>query len=204
MPDFMQQQAPQSEVQADICPQCGAPMLPGSELCECCGAYSGAAPFDPMTAQYPTVQCRLAKFTFFGTLFPLIFALAFGLPAAILALTGLTFREEIPLAVRLMPLPFLLISLGAAGFLLRNVIAVLQNESKGRVLPARVCGYEDDSITYNGRKGQKVRLLVESQEGPRYVLLPLASPEQPYPVNSTVHVRLWQDTACIMEPAVNW
>ena len=33
MPDFMQQQAPQSEMQADICPQCGTPVLPGAAVC---------------------------------------------------------------------------------------------------------------------------------------------------------------------------
>lgn len=206
MPEFMQQQAPQSEMQAqaDICPQCGAPVLPGAAVCDACGALTGAAPVDAAAQPYPTVQCRLAKFTFFGTLFPLIFAIAFGIPAAALVLTALFVNSPAPLALRLMPLPFLLVSLGAMGFLLRNVIAVLRNESKGRILPGLVCGYEDDNVTYNGRRGQKVRLLVQSQEGSRYVLVPLGAPEQPYAVGSTVHVRLWQNTACIMDPAVNW
>ncbi|MBP0987427.1 MAG: hypothetical protein J6S92_04030, partial [Oscillospiraceae bacterium] len=98
---------------------------------------------------------------------------------------------------------FLVIGVAAAVIAIRNTIIVCSNKSKGKVVKGTVYGYMDDTISYNNVNGQQVKLLIDTQDGKRFLLIPLATTEKPYPVNSTVNVRVYRNTAYILDDIPN-
>ena len=124
---------PQGE--AATCPNCGAPLL--SEVCQYCGTYTGDVSTIDLVSEYPTVDCQLASFTFFGTVFPLVFAAGFlFIPLSMLIISRGGMPKGVPLAL----LPFLLVGIGALVILARNIWAVISVSIKGKDLKGTVYG----------------------------------------------------------------
>lgn len=182
---------PQSE--AATCPNCGAPLL--SEVCQYCGTYAGEVSTIDLASEYPTVECQLASFTFFGTIFPLVFAVGFSAP--IVGVMGFGDEEMLPKSAIVFLLMFLLVGIGAFIVFIRNVWAVISVAIKGVDLKGTVYGYMDDTVAYNGVNGQKVKILVYSSKGRKFIVVPLTKTNKPYPINSDVKVRVYKDRAKI-------
>jgi hypothetical protein len=173
-----------------ICPRCGAPIL--SEVCQYCGTYFGEVSTQELASEYPTVECTLARFTLFGTIFPLIFALCPVLFVLKYILEPDTMEEG-----AFSMIVIAIIGIVAMIFLVRNIWAVLSVFFMGKNMNGIVYGYMDDTVSYNDRPGQKIKILVDSAEGKRFILLPLAGTTKPYPVNGPVKVRAYKNKAIV-------
>lgn len=63
----------------------------------------------------------------------------------------------------------------------------------------------DDMVAYNGVNGQKVKILLDTSEGKKFILLPLGTTAKIYEVNSTVDVRLFDNWAVVVsKKKTNW
>ncbi|MCR4792906.1 MAG: hypothetical protein K5871_09150 [Lachnospiraceae bacterium] len=60
------------------CPNCGAPVL--SEICQYCGTVIENVSTAELASEYPTVECKLARISFFEAVF---YASVAGIPGAI-------------------------------------------------------------------------------------------------------------------------
>jgi len=183
-----------------VCPHCGAPVL--SEVCQYCGSFIGEVSTQELASEYPTVECRLARFTFFGTLFPLIFAVSFSIPG-IMVFLGDGYMLETDVTW-----PFTLVGIISFFFLFASIYKVVAVRLFGKTLDGVVYGYMDDTVAYNGVPGQKVKILVNASDGKRFILLPLAATTKPYPVNSDIKVRAFKRNATIIskktETKITW
>ena len=173
-----------------VCPHCGAPVL--SEVCQYCGSYIGEVSTQVLSSEYPTVECKLAKFTFFGTIFPLVFAVAFTIPGILMFLGS----DDTVAAGS--TIPFTLVGIGAFVVLFINIYRVVSVGLFGKTMDGTVYGYMDDTVSYNDRPGQKIKILVTASDGKRFILLPLAGTTKPYPVNSSLKVRAFKKNAVII------
>ncbi len=190
---------PQGEV--TNCPNCGAVLL--SEVCQYCGSYVGLVATGDLSAEYPTVSCKHGKYTFFGIIFPMIFVVVFG-GIGILPILLFANGDSDANIIILMALPFLVIGIGFLLVLLFNIWKIVANQLFGKTLDGIIYGYMDDTIAYNGINGQKAKILVNASEGKKFILLPLATTEKPYEVNSKVKVRVYKNIARILDEDIKW
>lgn len=51
----------------------------------------------------------------------------------------------------------------------------------------------DDNILLNGAPAQIVKLLVNTDEGPKFILYQLCDIKQPFKVNSKIQLRVYKD-----------
>ena len=170
------------------CPSCGAPIV--SEICAYCGTATG---LDTAKAdmEYPVLDCKEATLSFWTVVFPMIFALAFGLPGLIMPVIGMSVGKGGMLA--LIGLPFLAIGIAAWVIVLRTVFRYIKVKKNGKVIRATVYGYMDDHVLINDRPAQVVKLLVQTQDGPRFVLYQLGNTVKPYKINDTIDILVYQN-----------
>ncbi len=177
------------------CRFCGAPVR--TEICPYCGKPTGldtaSAPMD-----YPELGCKEAHLDFWGTWFPLIFALSFGFFGFIFPLIFSAFGEA-DLMVRLICLPFALISIGAFAILIKNIAMYLSVILFGKEIEGKVYGYADDTVLYNDIPGQVCKLLVTTATGKRFIMYQLKSTNKPYPINTTVTLKVYKDRFLVFD-----
>ncbi|MBR3031751.1 MAG: hypothetical protein IKH92_01885 [Clostridiales bacterium] len=190
------------------CPKCGAPLL--SEVCQFCGTYIGEVATADLTPEYPLVECKNARLGFWNVGFPLIFGgifLCVSLPMFLISLfvdSAFEGSGNMGKSMTLFTIPFMLIGFVAIGIALRTVFRHLQVKKHGVERSGVVYGYMDDTVAYNGVNGQKVKILVDTSEGKKFILLPLGSTSKQYEVNSTVELKLKDNWALILTKKVNW
>ena len=170
------------------CPNCGA--VSQAEICPYCGTVLNRDSQD-LAPEYPILQCKEARLSFFNTVFPMIFALAFGgagvstLVTFILRNPFAEFGMEAKGAYGI-AIPFILIGVIATVITLipicRNMLIGLFGENK----TATVYGYLDDNVYINGTPAQTVKLLVQTSNGPRFILYQTGKTYKPYVVNSII------------------
>ncbi len=178
-----------------ICPNCGAPTL--SEVCQYCGQYVGTVETQDLTAEYPVLQCRNASITFWNFLFPMIFFVMFGFFGFIFPLFFRGFGDDDGF-VQLIGLPFAAISIAAGVIIAVHLVRYLSVQFLGTETTAVVYGYMDDTISYNGRPGQVVKLLLDTANGKRFIFYRTGKTEKPYVVNSVVRLKVWRNNFRIM------
>ncbi|MBQ1985910.1 MAG: zinc ribbon domain-containing protein [Clostridia bacterium] len=176
------------------CPSCGAPIV--AEICAYCGTAPG---LDTAKAdmEYPVLDCKEATLSFWTVVFPMIFALAFGLPGLIMPVIGMSVGKGGMLA--LIGLPFLAIGIAAWVIVLRTVFRYIKVKKNGKVIRATVYGYMDDHVLINDRPAQVVKLLVQTQEGPRFVMYQLGNTMKPYGINDTVDIMVYRNYFMIVK-----
>ena len=193
-------------IDARICPHCGASVL--SEVCQYCGTYLGDVATADLTAEYEMIQCKSAKFSFWRIIFPMFFALGFlGLPLCCFIPVFVINAEETSdsrISVLLFMIPFLLVGIGASVVMFKGIYQWLAVRFFGVVRQGTVYGYMDDTTAYNGVNGQVVKVLVQTNDGPKFIMLPLETTVMKYKVNSHVDVKLYKDYAVIIEQKVKW
>ncbi|WP_026836146.1 zinc ribbon domain-containing protein [Eubacterium xylanophilum] len=170
------------------CPNCGAPIT--TEICPYCGTATGLSSLDSNT-EYPTIHCKESNINFWSIVFPAIFALAFGGAGMMMLAQPLGFN---PMAI----LP-LIIGIGALYFTLRPIIYGIVIAIKGKEMTAKVYGYIDDNVKYNDVPGQVVKLLVNTKNGPRFLLYQLNSIEKPYGINTNIRIRVYKEYIKILK-----
>ncbi|RKM55372.1 zinc ribbon domain-containing protein [Butyrivibrio sp. CB08] len=177
------------------CQYCGAPVR--TELCPYCGKPTGLNTATA-TMDYPEVECKEAHLDFWGIIFPLIFAVAFGFFGFIFPIFFRDMTSEMP-AMKLMFLPFMLIGLGAAFIVLRNLWRYLSVSMFGKEIEGTVYGYTDDVITYNDQPGQVCKIMVNSAHGKRFIMYQLKSVKKPYKVNTTLPLKVYKNCFMIID-----
>nr|MBQ8252615.1 hypothetical protein [Lachnospiraceae bacterium] len=177
--------------QQGICPSCGAPVV--SEICSYCGTATGLNTAEA-DMEYPVLECKEATLGFWTVCFPAIFAVAFG--GAGLTVTMVGILGGMGAFMILMGLPFLLIGIVALILMLRTILRYMKIKSKGKVITATVYGYMNDNILINNQPAQIVKLLVQTSNGPRFILYKLGNTLKPYGINDTIDIMVYKD--CFM------
>ena len=183
------------------CPNCGAPVV--SEICAYCGAATGLHTAEAHM-EYPVLECKEATVNFWTVGFPLIFALSFG--GAGLATLLITFMVRGDFFLLLIGAPFLLIGAAAWIFLLRTVLRYTKVKKRGQKIRATVYGYMDDNVLINDHPAQIVKLLVQTANGPRFILYQLGNTLKPYGINDAVDVLVYRNyfMICKNKETVQW
>ncbi|MBO7564563.1 MAG: hypothetical protein J6T40_06935 [Clostridiales bacterium] len=185
------------------CPKCGARLL--SEVCQFCGTYIGKVATADLTPEYPLVECKSARLNFWNVGFPLLFGSIFALAIIPIFAASDTMKEaDSPISMKLFLLPFILIGIGSISFALYKIFRILQVHIKGTVRSGVVYGYMDDTVAYNGVNGQKIKILLDTAEGKKFILLPLGTTSKTHEVNSAVDVKLYNKYAVILSKKTNW
>ncbi|MBR5041173.1 MAG: hypothetical protein IKX68_08635 [Clostridiales bacterium] len=183
------------------CPKCGARLL--SEVCQFCGTYIGEVATGDLTPEYPLVQCKNGKLGFWNIGFPFMFGgifLGVSLPMLIIFLaTGFA-----PWYIILFFIPFILIGVISIIVGIRAYLRHLSVKKHGVVRTGVVYGYMDDTVAYNNVNAQKIKILLDTSEGKKFILLPLGTTTKPYEVNSEVQVMLMGDSAMIIDKPIKW
>lgn len=183
------------------CPSCGAPVV--SEICSYCGTPTGLN-----TAQadmeYPVIECKPASINFWNVWFPAIFAVAFGMAGVGVLIAAIVTDGEYWLV--LMGLPFLLIGIVAASIVIRAISRYTKVKTNGKMITATVYGYMNDNVLINNEPAQIVKLLVQTPNGPRFILYKLGGTLKPYGINDTLDIMVCEDCFMIMKnkETVNW
>jgi len=173
--------------QQKTCPACGAPVV--SEICAYCGTATG---LNTATAdmEYPVLECKAATLNFWTVWFPAIFADAFGIAGLMVLIIGISTRLGL---MTLIGLPFLLIGIVAAFLMFRTISRYLKVKKNGKLIQATVYGYMDDNILINNRPAQIVKLLIQTPNGPRFILYKLGNTLKPYGVNDKINIMVYQN-----------
>ena len=178
------------------CPNCGAPVT--TEICPYCNNFTG---LDTKSANmdYPVINCREAHINFMNTGFPLIFSFAFGIVPLITIVPIILTQEMLALPFLLGDLVFLIIG-GVAGYIAFNSFNKKSKIKKyGKDIEATVYGYMNDNMLINGYPAQIVKLLVQTDEGPRFILYQLGDIKKPYKINSRIRLKVYKDIFAINE-----
>jgi len=188
--------------QLKTCPSCGAQVV--SEICAYCGTPTGLNTADA-DMEYPVLECKEATVNFFTLLFPLIFALAFGgVGVTLLIVRGLTVHGDN--TVSMIGIPFLLIGLAAAYFVIRTLSRYIAVKTRGKRIVGTVYGYMDDNVLINNKPAQIVKLLVQTADGPRFLLYQLGDTLKLYGIHDTVELMVYKDyfLICKNKQTVRW
>lgn len=168
------------------CASCGAPVT--SEICAYCGTATG---LDTASAdmEYPVFECKEATMNFWTVIFPMIFALSFGIPGTVLlVIAAFGFESGVLLMVGA---PFFLIGSVALFLTLRTAIRYLKVKKYGTKIRATVYGYMDDNVLINNRPAQIVKLLIRTPDGPRFILYQLGTTLKLYGINDSIEVLMY-------------
>lgn len=173
------------------CPNCGAPIT--TEICPYCNVMTG---LDTKNAdmEYPVIECKEANIGFFPVFFPLIFAFAFGFAGLIMPILFFTIGGDVfPKTMILFFLPFAVIGIGAFIIGIKPVIRYVSLKTRGKDIDATVYGYMDDNMFINGNPAQIVKLLVQTNDGPKFILYQLGDIKQPFKINSSIKLKVYKD-----------
>ena len=178
------------------CPNCGAPIT--TEICPYYGVETG---IDTRTAdmEYPVIECKEAHIGFWTVVFPMIFAVSFGFFGLIMPI-GLLFdgREKVGSLILTFGL-FGIIGIVAFVIAIKPIIRYFQIQIHGKEIEATVYGYMNDNVHLNDLPAQIVKLLLETKEGPRFILYQLGDVKQPYKINSKIKLKVYQDKFLIVK-----
>lgn len=178
------------EIQSKKCVNCGAPAT--TEICPYCNAMTG---LDTKNAdmEYPVIECKEANVGFWNVLFPMIFAVGFGYVGFVFPIMFfLTGTGEI-LSVLLLASIFAVAGVVSFIIAITPIIRYLCVKLRGREIDATVYGYMDDNVLLNGKPAQIVKLLVNTNDGKKFILYQLGDTKQPFKINSQIKVKVYKD-----------
>lgn len=184
-----------------ICPSCGAPIV--SEICAYCGTKTGLNTAKA-NMEYPTLECKEATLNFWTICFPAIFAGAFGFSGlAMLLVYTFSFRDFIFL---LIGIPFFVGGSVTAYSIVCTLLRYAKIKKKGKSIQATVYGYMDDNVMLNNQPAQIAKLLVQTPNGPRFILYQLKSTLKPYGINDKIDVMVYQNyfMICKNKETIQW
>ena len=176
--------------EASFCSNCGAPTT--SEICPYCKAYTGIVTAEA-NMEYPVIECKEGNVTFWNFIFPMIFAFSFGIPGVFIPVSVIFVEGFEALPVLMFGSIFGLVGIVAFYIGIKPVVRYFAIKSKGKDIEATVYGYMDDNLLINGNPAQIVKLLVNTDDGNRFILYQLGDIKRPYEVNSKIKLRVYKD-----------
>ena len=178
------------------CKNCGAPVT--SEICPFCGSMTG---LDTMTAdmEYPVLECKEANIGFWTVAFPAVFAIGFGYAGLVMPVMMFITEDQLDIPGTfagfsvLFFLPFALVGIVATVFTVIPIYRYLMLKIRGKEIYGTVYGYCDDKVMLNNRPAQVVKILVQSPEGPRFIMYQMGTTDHPYGINTKISLRVYKD-----------
>lgn len=144
--------------------------------------------------EYPVIECKEANMGFWNVIFPMIFAVSFGFAGLIMPILFFSVGGDVfPKTMILFFLPFALIGIVALIIAIKPVIRFITIKTKGKEIYATVYGYMDDNILLNGRSAQIVKLLVDTNDGKKFILYQLGDIKQPFKINGQIKLKVYKD-----------
>lgn len=174
--------------QQKVCPSCGAPVV--SEICAYCGTATGLNTAEA-DMEYPVLECKAATLNFWTVWFPAIFAVSFGIAGLIIIVIAIL--GSVDFGMLLMGVPFLLIGIVALFLMLRTILRYVKVKMHGKMIQATVYGYMNDEVLINNQPAQIVKLLVQTPNGPRFILYKLGNTLKPYGINDNIDIMVYQN-----------
>ena len=144
--------------------------------------------------EYPVLECKEVTLNFWTIWFPMIFAVAFGIPG--LTVLSICLFGYGGVTMSFVGIPFVMIGAVAAWFVLRTVSRYRKVKRHGKRIQGTVYGYMDDNVLLNDRPAQVVKLLVQTSDGPRFILYQLATTAKPYGVQDKIDLMVYEN--CFM------
>lgn len=177
-------------IEKNNCPNCGAPIT--SEICPYCNTATGINTA-AANMEYEVIECKEARLGFFNTVFPMIFAVGFGffgfvLPFALASADN----EDITTVLGICSI-FALIGVIAFIIVLINLSRYLIIKLKGKEIFGIVYGYMDDNLFINGNPAQIVKIKIDTNEGPKFILYQTGDIKQPYKINSQIKLKVYKN-----------
>lgn len=177
------------------CPNCGAPVT--TEICQYCHAITGLNT-KSANMEYPVIECKEANIGFWTVAFPMIFAVSFGIPGIAIPIVIGDVRAILFASL------FAIIGITAFIISLTSVIRYVKLKNNGKEIAATVYGYMDDNVLLNGAPAQIVKLLVDTNDGLKFILYQLGSTNQPYKINSKIKLKVYKNYFCIVKENKNY
>ena len=179
------------------CPNCGAPIT--TEICPYCQASTGLKTAEA-DMEYPVIECKEANIGFWNVLFPMIFAISFGFFGFIFPFFMIFLVEgESVLMVFSICSIFAIIGVVALIIAIRPIIRYFKVKAKGKEIEATVYGYMDDNMLLNNNPAQIVKLLINTNDGFKFILYQLGDIKQPYKLNSKIKLMVYKDNFLILK-----
>ncbi len=145
--------------------------------------------------EYPVIECKEAVLSFWTIVFPTIIAIIFGvfgilIPIVIISNDG--FSPNI-----LFLCIFTIVSVIAYYIVIVNIFKYVILHIKGKEVEATVYGYMNDNVLVDGQPTQILKLLITTEEGPKFILYQLGDINRPYKLNRKLKVLVYKDLFCI-------
>lgn len=181
------------------CPSCGAPLV--SEICPYCGIATGLNSAEA-DVEYPILKCKEASLNFWNVGIPMIFVVLLGFIGIITFPLGKMFDHFMNVIV----VPSLLFCSIALFFVIRSFSRYFKVKIKGKMTKATVYGYVDGNLVFDNQPTLLVKLLVQTQNGPRFILYNLVSTLKPYGINDNIDIMVYDNYYMILKKkeVVNW
>ena len=87
---------------------------------------------------------------------------------------------------------------------IKPVIRYFKIKSKGKDIEGTVYGYINDDMLLNGVPAQIVKILVNTNDGPKFILYQLGDIKQPYKINSKIKLRVYKNIFYIVKDNKNY
>ena len=179
-----------------VCRNCGAPTT--SEICPYCGAVTQMNT-NMANADYPVMKCKSVDFNFIRIGFPLIFGISFLIIPlmCVIMFSSISKASGAPDFLSIIPIiitiPFFMISFVSIGIGLNFIYKNRLVKTKGYDTTALVYGYIAGGGYINGQPVQQVKLLVNTEEGPKFILYNTMKTIKQYKVNSSIKIKMYND-----------
>lgn len=178
------------------CANCGAPAT--TEICPYCHVPTG---IDTKNAdmEYPVIECHEVNLGFWNVIFPMIFAVAFSLSGimtiGIISITSLLGDTS------MFNFGYIFLTIGLVALVIALIPVVRNAKMKinGKEIEATVYGYMDDNIYINNEPTQIVKLLVDTNDGKKFILYQLGQTIKPYKINSKIKLLVYKNLFKIIQ-----
>ena len=176
--------------QTTHCANCGAPAT--TEICPYCHVATG---IDAISAnmEYPVIECKEVNLHFWNVGFPMIFAISFGyfgIMSCFIMSKGSTVD-----GAEMFYCGFIFLAIGIVALMITliPIIRYLQVKRYGKEIEAAVYGYLNDNILINNQPAQIVKLLVDTNDGKKFILYQLGDTVKPFKINSTIKLNVYKN-----------
>lgn len=173
------------------CANCGAPAT--TEICPYCHVATGLNS-QQADMEYPVINCKESNINFWNVGFPMIFAVAFGfsgLSTSVIFSVINKFSGELGF----FNFGFIFIIIGLIALIIA-IIPIRRNvllKKNGKEIEAVVYGYMNDNLFINNQPAQIVKLLVNTNDGNKFILYQLGDTKQPFKINSKIKLIVYKD-----------
>jgi len=179
------------------CPNCGAAVT--TEICEYCHAKTGIDT-NKADMEYPVIECKEANINnpVFLVFFIIFFVfIMFGTFVSFIFFNRFSSFSSFSIV---MFLPFILISIFILSIVLSPIIRYIKVKTKGKEIEATVYGYMNDSLTNASTDiNQIVKLKVDTNEGPKFILYQMGHSQKLYKINSKIKLKVYKDIFMIVK-----